>query len=55
MSDESAIAQEIPAEDDELRVDLASIDRDGGARVVPPVGSALSTLWWVEDESTATR
>jgi len=43
MSDEVDATQEIP------------VDRDGRRRVTPPVGAALSVLWWPDVERGSSR
>ncbi|MBX3206933.1 MAG: hypothetical protein KF764_17815 [Labilithrix sp.] len=53
MSDELALAQEIPLEHDEGDRGLIAIDRDGEPGVGPHRGVALSVLWWAEDERGA--
>lgn len=51
MSDESAMTQEIPADDEDSGADLTAIDRTGHDPLVAArVGAALSVLWWVEGE-----
>lgn len=54
MSDETFVIHEIPSDQDEVRAVpegvSPAIDRDGDERVTPPVGAALSVLWWVEGE-----
>ncbi len=51
MSDDNAMEREIPAEEEDAGTDLAAIDRTGhDARLTPPIGAALSVLWWVEGE-----
>ena len=55
MSDEDGVAQEIPVEEDDIRDELVAIDRAGRPRVAPPVGAALSVLWWADDERGASR
>jgi hypothetical protein len=48
MSDETATTQEIPSEEDDARSPSTGIDREGDPRMTPPIGAALSVLWWVE-------
>ena len=55
MSDEVGVMQEIPVEEDDSRGEPVAIDRDGHPRVVPPVGAALSVLWWADDERGSSR
>jgi hypothetical protein len=53
MSDETQLEQEIPAGEQDARSQELAIDRDGGPRSSPPIGAALSVLWWVEGEPFA--
>jgi len=55
MSDEVDATQEIPVEEDDLREEPVAIDRDGRRRVTPPVGAALSVLWWPDVERGSSR
>ena len=55
MSDETDAAQEIPVEEDDRHDEPVVIDRDGRRRVAPPVGAALSVLWWPDVERGSSR
>ena len=55
MRYENDLALEIPSDELDGRGDSTSIDRDGERRSSPPMGAALSVLWWVEDEAIAAR
>jgi len=51
MSDEDAVTRGIPVDEEDAGADLAAIDRTGhDPRLTPPVGAALSVLWWVEGD-----
>jgi len=53
MSDEVAVAAEIPPEEEKARADVTALDRTGRdpLATVPPV-AAFSVLWWTEGEET---
>lgn len=55
MSDERAPAQEIPVEEDDLQHEPVASNRDARRRVTPPVGAALSVLWWPDVERGSSR
>lgn len=60
MSDENALAKEIPADAANHAFDLTAIDRNGRDPLVPAPAparaaahAAFSVLWWIEGDETS--
>jgi hypothetical protein len=55
MSDELAQPPGIEADQDEVHPGRNTIDPERAPQRTPPIGTALSLLWWLEEAPRASR